>query len=177
VAALEDVTSAAQERAIAHPASRQPEAMMTWQLTFEDKKSLLRWWLLLLGVFLIHNIEEIIFDIYAWEMTHDLPSWMQMARKFHTYIQLTPSKFVMIVVALCLVISGLAFLLRNRPPASRYWMTAFVVIMLLVCLGHLLTSLYAGSPQPGVYSAVLQGLPVYSFVLYQLWRMPAKEQA
>jgi hypothetical protein len=134
----------------------------------------LRWWLVLLSVFVIHNLEEILFDIYAWEMTHDLPSWMEMSRRFHTYIQLTPSRFVAIVVVLCLVVSGLAFLLRNRPRASRYWMTAFVVIMLGVYLGHLVTSLYAGSPQPGVYSAVLQGMPVYGFVLYQLWRMPAR---
>lgn len=145
---------------------------MILQLSFDDKKSMLRWWLLLLGVFVIHNLEEILFDIYAWEMTHRLLSWMEGVCKFHTSIQLTRPRFFMIVLGICFVVSGLAFLLRNRPRASKNWMATFVVIMLGVYLGHLVTSLYARSPQPGVYSAVLQGLPVYSFVLYQLWRTP-----
>ena len=145
---------------------------MMSQLSFDDKKSILRCWLVLLSVFVIHNLEEILFDIYAWEMTHSLPSWMEAARKFHTSIQLTRPRFFMILLVMCLVVSGLAFALRNRPRASRNWMTTFVVIMLGVYLGHVATSLYAGSPQPGVYSAVLQGLPVYSFVLYQIRRAP-----
>lgn len=145
---------------------------MLSRLSFDDKKSMLRWWLLLLSVFVIHNLEEILFDIYAWEMTHRLPGWYEGARKFHTSIQLTRPRFFIIVLAICLVVSGLAFLLRNRPRASKNWMTTFVVIMLGVYLGHLVTSLYARSPQPGVYSAVLQGVPVYSFVLYHLWRTP-----
>lgn len=149
---------------------RRPEVMMISQLSFDDKKSILQWWLLLLSVFVIHNLEEILFDIYEWEMTHSLPTWMEAVRKFHTSIQLTRPRFFMILLVICLVVSSLAFMLRNRPRASRNWMTTFVVIMLGVYLGHIVTSLYARSPQPGVYSAILQGMPVYSFVLYQLWR-------
>jgi hypothetical protein len=150
----------------------QPEVMMISQLSFDNKKSMLQWWLLLLSIFVIHNLEEVLFDIYAWEMTHNLPSWMEAARMFHTAIQLTRPRFFMIILGICLVVSGLAFFLRNRPRASKNWMTVFVVIMLGVYLGHFVTSLYARSPQPGVYSAVLQGMPVYSFVLYHLWRTP-----
>ena len=142
------------------------------QLAFDDKKSMLQWWLLLLSVFVIHNLEEILFDIYAWEMTHPLPSWYERARRFHTSIQLTRPRFIVIILGICLVVSGLAFLLRNRPRASKNWMTTFVLIMLGVYTGHFITSLYARSPQPGVYSAALQGLPVYGFVLYQLRRSP-----
>jgi hypothetical protein len=130
--------------------------------------------MILLTVFVIHNLEELIFDIYEWELTHNLPSWMEGSRRFHTYIQLTAPKFTLIILALCVLVSGLAFLLRNRPRASRYWMTTFVVIMLSVYVGHIVTSLYAGSPQPGVFSAVLQGIPVYGFALYQLCCLPAR---
>jgi hypothetical protein len=147
------------------------------KLSFTDKKSLLKWWLLLLVVFIVHNLEEILFDIYAWEMTHRLPVWMEASRTFHTSIKLTSSRFLVIVLVLCVVIGGLAFILRDRSRAAKTWMTVFVVIMLAIFLGHLVTSLYARSPQPGVYSAVLQGLPVYGFVLYQLWRTPAQEAA
>jgi hypothetical protein len=143
--------------------------MMSWQLSFYDKNALLRWWVLLLTVFVIHNVEEILFDIYGWELTHSLPIWMEAGRKLHAYINLTTSKFVLLVVAICVLVSGFAFLLRNRPRASRNWMAAFVVIMLAVYLGHLVTSIYARSPQPGVFSAVLQGIPVYGFALYRLW--------
>jgi hypothetical protein len=119
------------------------EVTMAWQLSFCDKKSLLRWWMIFLTVFVIHNLEELIFDIYEWELTHNLPSWMEGSRRFHTYIQLTAPKFTLIILALCVLVSGLAFLLRNRPRASRYWMTTFVVIMLSVYVGHIVTSLYA----------------------------------
>ncbi len=145
-------------------------------LSFNERKSLLQWWLLLFVVFVIHNLEEILFDMYGWEMTHRLPSWMEAGRELHTAIQLTPLRFSAIILVICLVISGLAFLLRNHPQASRYWMMIFVLIMLGVYMGHVVTSLYAGSPQPGVYSAVLQGVPVYGFVLYHLWRTPANKR-
>jgi hypothetical protein len=147
------------------------------KLSFNDKKSLLKWWLLLLVVFVVHNMEEIIFDMYAWEMTHRLPVWMEASRTFHTSIKLTSSRFLVIVLVICVVVSGFAFILRDRPRAAKTGMTVFVVIMLGIFLGHLVTSLYARSPQPGVYSAVLQGMPVYGFVLYQLWRAPAEEDA
>jgi hypothetical protein len=151
--------------------------MMTIHLSFDDKKNLLGWWLLLLSVFVIHNLEEILFDIYRWEMTHSLPSWIEAIRDFHTYIRLTPLRFTMIVLVLCLGVSSVAFLFRNRPRASKNWMTTFVLIMLWVYFGHIVISLYARSPQPGVYSAVLQGMPVYSLMLYQLWRTPAGDPA
>jgi hypothetical protein len=99
---------------------------MDWQLSSCDKKALLRWWVILLTVFVIHNLEELLFDIYKWELTHNLPSWMEASRRFHTYIQLTASKFILIILGICLLVSGFAFLLRDRPRASRYWMTAFL---------------------------------------------------
>jgi hypothetical protein len=144
-----------------------------YQLFPDYKKSMQQLWLLLLGVFVIHNLEEAIFDMYRWEMTHNLPSWMETGRKFHTYIQLTPSKILIIAFFICVLVSSIAYLLRNRPLASRYWMTTFVVIMLGVYLGHVVTSLYARSPMPGVYSAALLGLPAYGFVLYRLWQPPS----
>lgn len=147
------------------------------QLAFDDQKNLMKWWMLLLSVFIIHNLEEIIFDMYSWEMTHRLVGWMEASRNLHTSIQLTSSKFVVIVIVICGIVSGLAFILRNRPRASKTWMMIFVVIMLGIFLGHLVTSLYAKSPQPGVYSAVLQGMPVYGFALYQIWRTPVQESA
>jgi threonine/homoserine/homoserine lactone efflux protein len=50
---------------------------------------------------------------------------------------------------------------------------AALISTLGVCTGYVVHTLQAvlGSTAL-VYSAVLQGLPVYSFVLYQLWRTP-----
>ena len=139
-----------------------------------EKKSLQQWWLLLLVVFAIHNLEEIMFDMYGWEMSHRLPFWVESGRKFHELVQLTPLRFLVIVLVLCSLVAGTAYLLRNRSRASRYWITTFAVLMLTVYVGHVVTSIYAHSPMPGVYSSVLQGVPVHSFVLYQLWRTRAR---
>jgi hypothetical protein len=151
----------------------QKKVMIMYQISPDYKKRMQQFWVLLLGVFAVHNLEEAIFDMYEWEMTHNLPSWMETGSKFHTSIQLTPTKILIIAFFVGVVVSSIAYLLRNRPRASRYWMTTFVVIMLGVYLGHVVASLYARSPMPGVYSAALLGLPVYSFVLYRLWQSPS----
>ena len=90
------------------------------------------------------------------EQTHDLPSWADGGRRFHESIQLTPFKFILIIIAICVMVVGIAYSLRYRLFLSRIWMTFFIVVMLLVYMGHLAISLYVGSGMPGVYSAVLR---------------------
>ena len=138
-------------------------------LSFENRTSQFQWWLLLMAVFVVHNAEEIALDMYRWEQAHDLPGWMNAGREFHTAIQLTTPKFIVIVIGLCLAIGGLAYLLRGNPIAARCWMATYTVVMLAVYFGHLVTSVVAKSAMPGVYSAVLLGLPVHAWVAYTLW--------
>jgi hypothetical protein len=123
-----------------------------------------------MAVFVVHNVEEIALDMYGWELAHDLPGWMNAGRAFHTAIQLTTPKFIVIVAGLCFAIGGLAYLFRDSPKAARRWMTTYTVVMLAIFLGHLVTSIVARSPMPGVYSAVVLGLPVHAWVAYTLWR-------
>lgn len=120
--------------------------------------SLRRAWYIFIGIFTLHNAEEILLNLPKWAASHQaLPltySW---------------AVFTSLAVALTLIAMGAGFLLEKRQsPRSAPTLVLFSVLMGLNALSHIVLSLINQSFMPGVYTATLLLLPGCSWIVFTL---------
>ena len=116
-------------------------------------------WAGTLVAFAIHNAEEAIAFSSGWPARH-LPR-----------LALTVSywpEFSVAATALTLLVISVAIALRNHPRTSSRLLQIFLWIMLGNVLWHISVSVYTCSVAPGVVTAVVLLLPLYSFYLTRL---------
>jgi hypothetical protein len=119
---------------------------------------LARRWFPLFALFVVHNLEEIVLDLPAWGRVHIA---------FFNGLDMSRSVFGGVVVALCAVLFGLAYVYRRNLLTTVKLMATFLAVMLCVFLWHLGISLYTHSVQPGVITAILF-IPFYAYWLVRL---------
>lgn len=116
-------------------------------------------WVSALTVFAAHNLEETIAMANGWAV-HHLPRMSWTADQWPL--------FAGAAAALTLAIGLAAWNLRHRPERSATWLRMFLWIMLLNALWHVGVSAYTRSIAPGVVTAALLVLPLYSLMLHGL---------
>ena len=116
-------------------------------------------WIGTLIAFAMHNAEEVIAFSSGWS-AHHLPrlAWT---------VSYWP-EFAIAATVLTLVSILVAFALRHRPRTSSKLLQIFLWVMLGNVLWHIGVSVYTRSVAPGVVTAVLLLLPLYSFYLTRL---------
>ena len=116
-------------------------------------------WAGTLVAFTIHNAEEAIAFSSGWSARH-LP-------RLASTVSYWP-EFAIAATALTLLAILVAFALRNHPRTSSKLLHIFLWVMLGNVLWHIGVSVYTRSVAPGVVTAVLLLLPLYSFYLTRL---------
>jgi hypothetical protein len=118
-----------------------------------------KYWIPVMAVFIAHNIGEVAGNMPQWGQDH-----FALLRGVGNY-QL---QFAILVIVLISVLIAIAFNCRNNYKLTRLLLEIFTIFMIGNCIWHLCTSLYAGSPSPGLFEALFLGLPVYSYTLYRI---------
>ena len=116
-------------------------------------------WAGTLVAFTIHNAEEVIAFSSGWS-AHHLP-------RLSSTVSYWP-EFAIAATALTLLAILVVFALRNHPRTSSRLLQIFLWVMLGNVLWHIGVSVYTRSVAPGVVTAVLLLLPLYSFYLTKL---------
>lgn len=112
-----------------------------------------------LVAFAIHNAEEVMAFSSGWSARH-LPRLAWTANYW--------PEFAIAATALTLSAALAVFALRNHPRTSSRLLKIFLWVMLGNVLWHIGVSVYTRSVAPGVVTAVLLLLPLYSFYLFRL---------
>ncbi|MCC7055626.1 MAG: HXXEE domain-containing protein [Gemmatimonadaceae bacterium] len=112
-------------------------------------------WVPIFTLFELHNLEELLLDMPAWGRQH-LP-WLRDSR-------LGVGTMVIAIALLSAVLFLVAWRIRQDDSRTRWLQRLFLGVMLAVFGWHIAISLWAGSLQPGVRTAVLF-LPVYAWLL------------
>lgn len=116
-------------------------------------------WVGALMVFAAHNLEETMAMANGWAVRH-LPRVSWNADQWPL--------FAGAASALTLALGLVAWRLRHRPERSVTWLRIFLWIMLVNAIWHVGASVYSRSLAPGVVTAVVLILPLYSLMLYRL---------
>jgi hypothetical protein len=120
-----------------------------------------KFWVPVIAVFIVHNIGEVAGNMPEWGREHfALLNW---AGNY----QLEYGILVAILISVIIIIA-LSF--RNNHKITRRLLEIFTIVMIVNCIWHTCTSIYAGAISPGLFEALILGLPVYSYTLYLLMR-------
>ena len=118
-----------------------------------------KFWVPVMAVFIVHNIGE---------AAGNMPKWGQEHFAFLHGIGNLQLEFAIMVTILILVLIAIAFACRKNYRLTRLLMLIFTIFMTGNCIWHTCTSLVARSPSPGLWEALILGLPVYSYTLYRI---------
>lgn len=117
-----------------------------------------KYWIPVFIVFIIHNFGEYIGNMPKWGQTYlGIPEF-----------GVTQFLFGVMVLVLILILLAIAYYYRANKEKTRRLLIVFCVFMIGNTFWHVGTSFIAKSPSPGVFEAVLLGLPVYGYTLYKL---------
>jgi len=118
-----------------------------------------RYWVPVIAVFIVHNIGEVAGNMPEWGREHfPILSW---AGSYQL-------EFGILVAILITAIIIVAVSFRNNHKITRRLLEIFTIVMIVNCIWHTWTSIYAGAISPGLLEALILGLPVYSYTLYRL---------
>ncbi|MEZ4698244.1 MAG: HXXEE domain-containing protein [Rhodothermales bacterium] len=101
-------------------------------------------WIAIIILFVIHNLEEIVFD---------LPEWGREHIAFLSDLSVGRFGFALVVALLVLIVSAIAWISRRDAQRTRRLKLIFVSIMIVVFMWHIGVSLATHSIQPGVVTA------------------------
>ncbi|MCB0720300.1 MAG: HXXEE domain-containing protein [Bacteroidetes bacterium] len=101
-------------------------------------------WIAIIILFVIHNLEEIVFD---------LPEWGREHIAFLSDLSVGRFGFALVVALLVLIVSAIAWMYRSDAQRTRRLKMLFLSIMIVVFLWHIGVSLATHSIQPGVVTA------------------------
>lgn len=117
------------------------------------------------AVFTVHNLEEVIGDFSGWGQAHFAVLQHQP--------EALASNYDLIIIGLTLAVLLYAWVLRKNTSHLRRVLPWFASIMIVVSLWHIGVSLWAGSAQPGVWTAAFLNLPCYVVVLLRMQKNKA----
>lgn len=126
----------------------------------QSVSQLARWWLPIFGLFVIHNLEEILGDMPAWGREH---------LDFLSQTFVSPMALTAIIIVLSAILFAIAYHYRQNARMTRRLLLLFLVIMIGVFIWHITISLVTQSIQPGVLTAGVF-LPIYGFMLFHIYR-------
>jgi hypothetical protein len=120
-----------------------------------------KFWFPVIAVFIVHNIGEVAGNMPEWGKEHfAVLSWAgNYQLEFGIMVAILVSAIIIVAVSF-----------RKNHKITRRLMEIFAIVMILNCIWHTCTSIYAGSISPGLFEALILGLPVYSYTLYCLIR-------
>lgn len=128
-------------------------------------------WIVLLGFFLTHQLEEIVYSIGAWHHDHPTPRW----RRWTLYLTRTPMASldrrmrVRTVARQTVVIVLVAFLASWSLLATQIAGTILIVVLAVAFIMHITVSALTRSAMPGLATSILPGLPGACVLLIWVW--------
>lgn len=116
-------------------------------------------WLIATATFLIHNLEEAIAGLPAWEMVHPVLPWMNWMASGKAF--LVALGVLSVGVSLTALVAACV-----RPGWSRIALRMLAIILLLNAASHLALSIVTRSLMPGVITALFIVFPVMLWIIW-----------
>lgn len=128
-------------------------------------------WAVVLGFFLTHQLEEVVYPIARWNEEHPRPTW----RRWNSYLATTPmaspDRHVRIRT-LATQTAGLAIvglLVGQSLFATQIAATVLTVVIAVAFVMHIVASALTRSAMPGLTTSILPGLPGAALLLAWVW--------
>jgi len=127
-----------------------------------------KFWVPVIAVFIVHNTGEVAGNMPQWGREHfAILSWTgNYQLEFGIGVAILVSAIIIVAVSF-----------RNNHKITRRLLEIFTIVMIINCIWHTCTSIYAGAVSPGLLEALLLGLPVYSYTLYRIIRYEKMSRA
>ncbi len=119
-----------------------------------------KYWIPVFIVFSIHNFGE---------FAGNMPKWGQAYLGVPDF-GFTQFSFGIIVLLMTLTLLAIAYSYRTNKKITRRLLVTFCIFMIGNTFWHLGTSFVAKSPSPGLFEALVFGLPVYAYTVHQILR-------
>lgn len=128
-------------------------------------------WLVVLGFFLTHQLEEVVYSVGAWSADHPRPSW----RRWTTFLSRSPMASPLLWVRLITVAGQMLGLIvlgatvNDSLLATQVAATVVTAVMMVAFGMHITVSVLTRSAMPGLATSILPGLPGAVLILTYVW--------
>jgi hypothetical protein len=125
-------------------------------------------WLITLGFFLTHQMEEVVYPVAAWRDVHPRPGWMAWL----SWSPLaSPDLWIRAATvggqAVGVILLGAAT--SGSLIATQLAATVLTTVLMLAFMMHITASVLTHSAMPGLATSILPGLPGAVMLLIYVW--------
>lgn len=111
--------------------------------------------------FALHNLEESSADFVGWDKQH--------LKILESVSPAIADNYWIVITTLSVLAVCIATVIQHRPAVIRRTLRWFAPLMIGVSVWHIGVSLWAGSAQPGVWTALFLNMPVYTYLTYLVY--------